>query len=206
MQTIQLYIEGNRVDMFKDESVSITDTIKNLKDVSKIFTEFSKTFTLPASKPNNKLFKHYYNFDIVGGYDARVRVSANIELNHLPYKKGFIKLEGVNLKNNKPHTYKITFFGNTVSLKEKFGDDKLQALTWLDNFSYKQNGDAIVYTPAMIRDYLQNNYNKTVDSVTYTNAVQIPLMTHSQRLYFDSSEDTFNNGNLRYHTSSAICK
>ena len=63
MQTIQLYIEGTRVDMFKDESVSITDTIKNLKDVSKIFTEFSKTFSLPASKTNNKLFKHYYNFN-----------------------------------------------------------------------------------------------------------------------------------------------
>ena len=28
MQNIQLYIEGNRMDMFKDESVSLTQTIQ----------------------------------------------------------------------------------------------------------------------------------------------------------------------------------
>ena len=38
MQVIQLYIEGQRVDMFKDESVSITQTIQNVKDISKVFT------------------------------------------------------------------------------------------------------------------------------------------------------------------------
>jgi len=31
MQKIQLYIEGERVDMFDDESVVITQTIKNVK-------------------------------------------------------------------------------------------------------------------------------------------------------------------------------
>ena len=62
MQSIQLFIEGQRVDMFKDESVSITQSIQNVKDIDKVFTEFTKTFTLPASKANNKIFKHYYNF------------------------------------------------------------------------------------------------------------------------------------------------
>ena len=55
MQELQLYIEGQRVDLFKDETVSLTQTIQNVKDVSKIFTSFSKTFSLPASKTNNKI-------------------------------------------------------------------------------------------------------------------------------------------------------
>ena len=117
MQQIQLYIEGERVDMFDFESVTITDTLKNVKDVSKVFTEFSQTFSLPASKTNNKIFKHYYNSDIQNGFDARIRATAKIELNSIPYKDGYIKLEGVDLRNNNPHTYRITFFGNTV-LKE----------------------------------------------------------------------------------------
>ena len=74
MQELQLYIEGERVELFKDESVSLTQTIQNVKDVSKIFTSFTKTFSLPASKTNNKIFKHYYNFDIVGGFDAHNRI------------------------------------------------------------------------------------------------------------------------------------
>ena len=49
MQIIQLYIQGQRVDVFNDESVSITQTIKNTKDISQVFTEFTKSFSLPAA-------------------------------------------------------------------------------------------------------------------------------------------------------------
>ena len=53
-QKLFLYIGNdlpdNRVDQFKDESVSFTQTIQNVKDIKKIFTEFTKTFALPASK------------------------------------------------------------------------------------------------------------------------------------------------------------
>ena len=202
MQKIQLYIEGVKVDMFKDESVSLTDTIKNIKDVSKIFTEFSKTFSLPATKINNKLFKHFYNFNIVGGFDARVRVSGKIELNYMPFKKGFVKLEGVSLKNNKAHTYKITFFGNTVSLKQKFGDDLLQGLTWLNNFNTKANGDSIIYNSDDVRDFLRDTQIKSVDNLSYIRPIQIPLLTHTQRLFYDSTtghaHDDQYSGNLHY--------
>ena len=71
MQKIQLYIQGERVDMFEGEGVTITQTIQNIKDISKVFTDFSRTFSLPASKTNNKIFRHYYNSDIANGFDAR---------------------------------------------------------------------------------------------------------------------------------------
>jgi hypothetical protein len=134
MQEIQLYIQGEQVELFKDESVSITQSIQNVKDIAKVFTEFTKSFTVPASKKNNRIFKHYYNYDIVGGFDARQKVSSTIELNYLPFKNGFIKLEGVDLKNNSPYAYRLTFFGATVNLKDLLGEDKLDALSWLDNF------------------------------------------------------------------------
>ena len=76
-QEIQLFIEGERVEFFNDETVSITQTIQNVKDISKVFTDFSKSFTVPASKTNNKIFKHYYNFDIENGFDARKKRTLN---------------------------------------------------------------------------------------------------------------------------------
>ena len=196
MQIIQLYIQGQRVDVFNDESVSITQTIKNTKDISQVFTEFTKSFSLPASKTNNKIFKHYYNFDIVGGFDARVRVESEIELNNIPFQKGFIKLEGVSLKDNKPHTYKITFFGNTLSLKNLFGEDKLDALTWLDNFNTKEDTDDLLYSPTDLQTYLTTQVDKTIDAVVYDNPIQVPLITHSQRLYYNSGTSGQLNGNL----------
>ena len=200
MQQIQLYIEGERVDMFNDESVSITQSIQNIKDIGKIFTDFSRTFSLPASKTNNKIFKHYYNFDIVGGFDARTKKSSNIELNYLPFRDGKIKLEGVDLKNNKPHTYKVTFFGNTVTLKDTLGEDKLGNLAWLDNFVQP-------YSSADVKNILQNGKNITVGGTSYPNAITCPLISATTRLYYDSTNghvhDDLNTGNLHYHSGSS---
>ena len=179
MQELQLYIEGQRLELFKDESVSLTQTIQNVKDVSKIFTSFTKTFSLPASKNNNKIFEHYYNYDIVDGFDARIKKAGNIELNFIPYKTGRIKLEGVSLKNNLAHTYRITFFGNTVELPDILGDDKLGSLPF-------SSGDYTkTYNWPTIRGFLtsQQGNGKLI----------VPLITHTQRLFYNSASPNYDN-------------
>jgi hypothetical protein len=136
---VQLYIQDTRVDLFQDETISITDSIQNVSDISKVFTPFSKQFNLPASSTNNKLFKHYYNFDIQGGFDARFRVDARIEINHVPFKKGQIRLNGVGMKDNQPHTYKVVFFGKPSDLKDIFGDEQLDSLNSLSTYDFKSD-------------------------------------------------------------------
>lgn len=64
MLQLQLYIEGKQVELYKDESISLTQSIQDIKDISKVFTDYTKTFNVPASKENNKIFKHFYNFHI----------------------------------------------------------------------------------------------------------------------------------------------
>ena len=184
MQKIQLYIEGQRVDMFKDESVSITQSIKNVKDIGKVFTDFTRTFSIPASKINNKIFKHYYNFDIENGFDARIKKSSNIELNSLPFRDGLIKLEGVDLKNNLPHTYRITFFGSTVTLKDLLGEDTLASLESLTSFNK-------TYDATSIQDGLEADLSN--------NDVIVPLITHTQRLFYNSANGNHEEGNLHWH-------
>ena len=186
MQSIQLYIEGQRVELFKDESVTITQSIQNAKEVGKVFTDFSKTFSVPATKTNNKIFKHYYNFDIVNGFDARIKKPAIIELNNLPFREGKIKLEGVDLKNNKADVYKITFFGSTVQLKDLLGEDKLQSLNELTNYNQ-------IYSPAAI---------KSLFTQTNIGTITVPLITHTDRLFYDTSTDTSGSGNLKYNTGT----
>ena len=189
MQVIQLYIEGQRVDMFEDESVNITETIQNIKDIGKVFGDFSQTFTIPASRNNNKIFKHYYNNSIDDGFDGRKKVDASIKLNDIDYKVGKIKLEGVDLRNNAPHAYRITFFGGIVNLKDLLGEDKINELTWLSNFNMD-------YNKADIIDAFRNGVDYTVDSVSYPKALVVPLITPQQRLYYDSSDNAAGTGNL----------
>ena len=178
MQNIELYIEGQRLDLFGDESVSLTQTIKNAKDVSKVFTAFTQTFNVPASKANNIIFKHYYNFDINNGFDARTKKASTIELNSFPFKEGKIKLEGVTLKENVAYAYKLTFFGNTVDLKDLLGEDKLNQLVSLNSLSL---------------DYKSDEIKSRLQADPTTNNIITPLITSgasgiaTSRLYYDSA-------------------
>jgi len=182
MQKLQLFISGTRVDLFKDESVSITQTIQNIRDIAKIFTEFTQTFTVPASKTNNILFRHYYNYNLENTFDARNKVAAEIQLNNIPFKKGFVRLEGVDLKKNKPYGYRITFFGETVNLKDLLGDDQLSALDL--------SAEDTDYNSTNIRGGLLSTAPPLIT----------PLITHTRQLYYDTSKT--GNGNLPYVNST----
>jgi len=179
-----VYLPDDRVDQFKNESVSLTQTIQNVKDIKKIFTEFTQTFSLPASKKNNKIFKHYYNYHISNGFDARKKVKASLELNDIPFKEGKIALTGVDLKKGVPHTYKVTFYGNTVDLKDILGDTQLATLQKLTD-DYRN----LIY-----------NYDKIADGLQapITDDLITPLISHTDRLFYDNTQGSDENANLWY--------
>tara|TARA_B110000093_G_scaffold123743_1_gene132499 strand:+ start:328 stop:2925 length:2598 start_codon:yes stop_codon:yes gene_type:complete len=156
-----------RADLFKDESVTITDSILNVRDIGKIFTPFSQQFNLPASKNNNKLFRHYENQDVQNSFDARFRHEAIIKLNGIDYKKGKIQFKSVDLKDNAAFAYKIVFFGDTVELKEILGETKLSGLIYPSSLNFE-------YTYANIASKFQ------ADPVT--NDIIVPNIHHTKNM------------------------
>ena len=175
MQTVQLYINDQRVDLFSDESIELTSSIQNVKDISKVFTDYSQSFNIPASNTNNKIFKHYYNNYIENGYDARFRSSAIIEINNTPFRKGTVRLNSVKMKNNKPFSYELTFFGSTVTLTNLLGKDKLNTLTYLNNYNHEWNDQNV-------GDGFGSGINLNGD----TDAVVYPLISPKYRFIYDS--------------------
>lgn len=185
MIDVQLYIENNRIDLFDDETISLTSSIQNVRDIAKVFSDYSQTFTVPANDRNNKLFKHFYNFDI-DGFNATTKKRARIELNHAPFREGFIYVEGCNLKNNVANTYTLVFYGGLVLLKDKIKDHTLQSLVGeLEEYNH-------TYSAANVETGFTTGLSN--GSIIY------PLITPEKRLYFDSAAsptDTTNySGNL----------
>lgn len=129
MVTVGLYIyindEAKRIELFDDEKISINSSIQNISDISKVYADFSQSFTVPANDNNNRIFSHWYENSIDNGYDARKRKKAYIELDAITFRQGNIQLEGASMKDGKPENYKITFFGSLVSLKDTFAEKKL---------------------------------------------------------------------------------
>jgi hypothetical protein len=130
MREVALYINDTRVDLFNDEQIQVTSSSQNIQDISKVFTDFSQTFTVPASPNNNAIFDHYYNNDVDGTFLAKERQPARIEINYTPFRRGKIQLEGAELKDGEAYAYKVTFYGDVVTLKDLFGDDKLKDLDY----------------------------------------------------------------------------
>lgn len=159
-------------------------SVQNVKDISKVFGDFSKSFTLPASPNNNAVFKHYYNVDVSGGFDANTRTSAFIELNNNVFRSGVIELEGVQLKNLQPYAYKVGFYSKTTSLKDLFGEDTLNDL----DLSAQDHGYNDTNIEAGINGYVSGT----------DNAVIYPMITPVTRWYWDS-QGSHGDGNIHYH-------
>ena len=191
MQRVQLYVEdtdGNLqlVDLFQDESIQVTSTIQDLKDIGKVFTDYSQTFNVPASDTNNKIFRHFYNYYITNGaYDARKKKRAEIHINYMPFRKGKIFLNSVKMKLNKPHSYDITFYGETVSLKDLIGDDELTDLTYLDNYSHDYDNDTV-----------KSGLTQGLDLNSQSDSVIYPLITSKKRLFYNSDSPSVGVGVL----------
>ena len=206
MQKVILYIQPQlrnttttqdfvRVDLMEEDLIELTQVIQDARDIEKIFTDYSRTFNLPASKTNNKIFKHWYNPD-VDGFDNQIFCSARIELNHLHFRFGKIKLEEAVLKNGEISMYKVTFFGDTLTLTELIGEDSLDSLLWLNNFNH-------VASNAYIKDGLENGKDFTVDSVAYNDAIIYPLIAHSQSYIYDGTGSQSNGLNISNHQNAS---
>ena len=193
--TDQYIIESDyfRADLFEDESITITDTLLNLKDIGKVFTPFSQQFNLPASKTNNKLFRHYEKQNVLNSFDARFKHDAIIKLNGIDYKKGKIQFKSVTLKDNKAHAYKVVFFGDAVVLKEIVGDTTLQGLIYDNayNFTYNQTNIENFFTADL----------STLISTYGSDDIIVPNIHHSKNMRYsttDGYEDSITSTGLVY--------
>lgn len=173
-----------KVDLFKDENIELNSSIQNVNDISKTFSDFSQSFTIPASAKNNGVFQHYYNTDVDGTFNPNIRIRGYIECGSLPFRYGVIQLEDVKLKDMQPDSYTIRFFSASVNLSDRFGDDDLTTLD-LSEFDHP--------------------YNVDVFDATYSNSLgedlYYPLIT-SVRPYqigtADSNDITNASGSIKY--------
>lgn len=206
MQKVILYIQPQltnttteqdfvRVDLMEEDLIELTQVIQDVQDIEKLFTDYSRTFNLPASKTNNKIFKHWYNPDIQG-FDANIFCSARIEINHLHFRFGKIQLNEVVMKYAEPSMYRVTFFGDTVGFKDALSEDQLSDLVWLNNFNHDADAD-------YVKDALENGKDFTIDSVTYNNAIIYPLIAHSQSYIYDGEGSQDNGLNISNHQNAS---
>ena len=190
MRQVQVYIEGQKIELFEDEQINVTSSVQNINDISKVFTDFSQSFTVPASTVNNQIFKHFYQTDIGDPYnpstlfDHNIRRNALIEIDLTTFRRGKISIEKANIKNGHAENYQLTFYGEIRTLKDLFGEDKLNLLD-LSSLEFA---------------YTANNVYDRITDLTTDYDVRYPLIA-SNRVweYRQGTEDVTQNAKaIRY--------
>ena len=180
---VTLFVGDQELDMFGDEDIVINLSVQNIQDISKVFTDFSQGFSVPASPRNNAIFSHYYRTDIVGGADYRLRAEGYIEINGLLFRYGSIELEGVQMRQNAPYAYDVTFYGLLVNLTDLFGEDYLYDLESLSSFNH-------TYDEATIHSGLTST---ALDPVYY------PFISAQDVWIYDSDNNNHQEENIAFH-------
>lgn len=216
MKNLELYIEdenGNkeRIDLFDFEAVNLNQKIKDVRDISKIFTDYSQSFKVPASANNNRIFKHYYNYNIQDGFDARFKKDGLIQIGGADFRFGKIRLEDVDMRNNKPYAYKIVFFGSSVALAEILGDAELSNLNYLDKFNHEYTEDNVRRGLVTGLAHFLDNNGEDIMLESAIGDIIYPFISCSSYYYYSS--DSSDHGdpnreptigrNLRKHGTSA---
>ena len=171
-QPLEIYINDTRVDTFNDESVTIKETIKDFRDAKKLFTGFSKTFSIPTSKTNNKVLEHAYRNDLTD-VDPRLLMPAELKLNGVEYKVGNVSYEGTQFKDGKPYAYKIRFFGKLTELSKQIGAEELTDLDLTEH------------------DISSPNFKTLFSSGSASDAVKFPLISRDYRYIWHSTDDDY---------------
>jgi hypothetical protein len=178
----------NRIELFNDEKISITSSIQNFNDIGKLFTDYSQTFTVPASKHNNTIFKHWYEsavgltdeanpLNVDFAFDHRIKYYGYIEIDSIPFRDGKFVMQKANKKNNFIESYTINFVGNLVQLKDKFKEDKLNSLS---------NSNGVNYYDQLNFDYnLSNVFFRSSVNASYD--IRFPLVGNTRRFEFNTN-------------------
>jgi hypothetical protein len=119
------------VDLFQDESVELNRQLKDLQDLSTIWTDYTQSFQIPASDTNNLIFADWFDENIVlGGWNPNVGKNATLYIHSLPVYNGRVEFIGCKFKDGIPQLYNIVFYGTTKKILDVWGEDLMNEDMW----------------------------------------------------------------------------
>ncbi len=113
-----------------DFPLAMTFQISDFKDLTSTTGDYSKTFKIPATKNNNKIFKHLYNPNSISENKITDKKSCRILVNNLYSTVGLLKVNAVGGYGETPSYYDCVFFGSNLGWGAGLQDKYMDAINW----------------------------------------------------------------------------
>jgi hypothetical protein len=128
----RLIANDEQLDLFKDETILVSNNVTGLFDVDILPSDFSRTITLPGTKKNNAFFEHVYDISVNEPYlfETNRKVPAYFDFGGIYLINGYLQLLKVNLYENKfIDSYEVSIFGSLSSFSRDLNRTYLTDLT-----------------------------------------------------------------------------
>ena len=173
-----LVANGITLDLFKDETFTISDNATGLFDVGTLPTEFTRTITLPGSKKNNEFFEQYYDISVENPFlfATNTKVDAYFDFGGIYLASGYLQLNKVNVVANKYiDSYEVNIFGSLASFAREVNR---AFLTDIDNLTQYDHTSSV--------ENISGSWNNNL----FNGDIKYPLADYGKD-YFMGSLETF---------------
>lgn len=184
---VQLYIKHTDdnyylLDLEENEGINYKLTVKDLNDITKIFSPYTQSFTLKSTDKNKILCGFVGNEKIqrinnAGEFDAMIYISGFL------FQSGKLTFEESDYELQDQKEFKTSFASNLTSLNDKLGDLTIQDLFIDENGNF----DPLVKT-VWNKDVLKDRM-QSVKNLTLANGINfkwgIPFISNNRVWTFD---------------------
>lgn len=186
-------LEYTKLDLHKDESISMNYKQKDLQDLSKIFAPYSQDFTFPATPKNRRAFGFFGDTDVIK-VNNKAKFSAKSYINGILNNTGFIKLTNLSYKNNKPEDFTGSFATTMTNLKDRIGEDLISELA--------DEPVLVKWDVESVQNMVRSSQTKTVNGVNIKYFV--PLISINRVWGYDLTENSLLLDNIAYRANADL--
>lgn len=190
MDVVEIYVKSKEynlsrigplfmvLDMFNDENIEINYKLRDSNDISKVFSTYSQSFSIPASDNNTALLRHYFDPDVYNIYKKNY-IDAKIYINRQLFKIGKIDIQ-----ESRINSYNITFLSGGATLKDLIGDTLIT-----DIYTKKSLDGTYKILPSTTLEWSRDSIFNMLESAPFSGKI-VPLISNKRVWSYDTGLPT----------------
>jgi hypothetical protein len=128
MQSVELYINGEALDLSDKTVISLVLQAQDIGDISEKVGSFSRSFTVPATANNRRILEHTYTYDTVTDFPYS-RHKAIIYVNGIEIPNGTVIVEADGIKQDE---IRLTYYTGNSPFFQVIKDIKVRDIPYYE--------------------------------------------------------------------------
>lgn len=134
---MRLFIEGRQVDLSENEVLQVTREIADIREPAQRSSDWSRTFRIPGTSANNKLFGHIFDVNqeqlnngtqFAPDFNPNKKAAALVTVDEVEQVRGFVRLLNISVTRKGQIEYEVSVHGEVADLFNRIGSSRLSEL------------------------------------------------------------------------------